>query len=148
MRLSSFSTFLKTPSSGRTEAGKVGVGCFVDGTEGEGVLVARVLDELEDLVDSSERVVEVGGVLEPVAVAKSLTNVEAVHATRQGVKANDDVHVVLLNGILGDDAEVLLLVTSVELRSRNLDPSGVGGGDAKSVHSDGGKLVDGGGVEE
>jgi hypothetical protein len=132
----------------RTEASEMGVGCLVDGTEGESVLVARVLDELEDLVDSGESVVEVGGVLEPVAVAESLANVEAVHATWERVKTDDDVHVVLLDSILCDGAEVLLLVTSIKLRSRNLDPSGVGGGDTKSIHTDRGKLVDGRGVEE
>ena len=135
-------------AGGGAEAGEVGVGGFVDGGEGEGVLVAGVLDKLEDFVDGFEGVVEVGGVLEPVAVAEGFADVEAVDAAGEGVQPYDHVHVVHLDRVLCDGAEVFLLVAGVELRAGDLDPGSVCGGDAEGVYPDGGEFVDGGGVEE
>lgn len=135
-------------TGGGAEAGEVSVGSLVDGAESECVLMPRVLEEFEDLVYGLEGVVEVGSVLEPVAVVESLTDVKAVDTTGQGVKADNDVHAILLDSVVGDGAKVLLLVASVELRARNLDPGGVGRRDTESVDTDGSKLVDRGGVQE
>lgn len=66
----------------RTETGQV-VGSLVDGSDSESVLVARLLDEVENTVDSLETVVKVGGVVEPVVVEESLANVEVVDTTRK-----------------------------------------------------------------
>jgi hypothetical protein len=52
--------------------------------------VAAVLDEVEDTIDSLERVVEVGGVVEPVVVEESLADVEVVYTTGKRVKTDDD----------------------------------------------------------
>jgi hypothetical protein len=44
--------------------------------------VAAVLDEVEDTIDSLERVVEVGRVLEPAVMEESLADIEVVDTTR------------------------------------------------------------------
>lgn len=64
------------------------------------------------------------------------------------MKANDNVHAVRVHSIIGDSLEPLLLVTTVQLRARNLDPSGVGGRDSEKVDTNAGKLVNSGGVQE
>ncbi|KAI6756045.1 hypothetical protein HG530_011781 [Fusarium avenaceum] len=108
----------------------------------------RVDDEVALLVE--ERGPE-GSTLEVIlqhdwdALINSLDSLEnSVH----GVKADDDMHVVPLNGILSDPAQMLLLLTRVESRPRDLDPSRVSSGDAEGVDSDLGKRVDGRGVKE
>jgi hypothetical protein len=52
--------------------------------------VSAILDEVEDTINSLVRVVEVGGVIEPVIVEESLADVEVVDATRKRVKTDDD----------------------------------------------------------
>jgi hypothetical protein len=76
-------------TSRRSETSKV-VGSLVDGSNGEGIHVTAVLDKLEDTVDGLERVVEIGGVVEPGVVEKSLANVEVVDTTRERVETNND----------------------------------------------------------
>jgi hypothetical protein len=58
------------------------------------------------------------------------------------------VHVVLQDSIVGDDLEPLLLGTRVQLGSRDLDPSSVGGRDTESVDSNACELINGRGVEK
>ena len=125
--------------------------------------MAGGLHEVEDSVDSLEGVVQVGSVVEPALVAVGLTDVETVDTTWEVVETDNNVHVVALNGVLGNGAEVLLLVTVVKSGAWNLlwqllalgitversgtyDPSGVGGWNAESVDTDRGELVNGGGV--
>jgi hypothetical protein len=62
-----------------------------------------------------------------------LTNIQGVDTTRQGVKTNNDTHVVLPNGVGGNLLQVLLLIAVVQLRAGDLDPSSVGCRDAKKV---------------
>lgn len=123
---------------GGAEAGEVGVGGFVDGGDGEGLHAVAGLDKVEDTVDGLEGVVEVGRVEEPVAVAEGFADVETVDTAGQAVETDDDVHAVLVDGVVGDLAEPGLLVTGVELGAGDLDPGGVGGWDAESVDTDGG----------
>jgi hypothetical protein len=52
--------------------------------------VSAVLDEVENTIDGLVRVVEVGGVVEPVIVEESLADVEVVNATRKRVETDDD----------------------------------------------------------
>lgn len=51
-----------------TESNKVSVGSLVDGSDGEGVDVTRSLDEVEDAIDSLERVFKVRAVKEPACM--------------------------------------------------------------------------------
>lgn len=67
---------------------------------------------------------------------ESLANVEVVDATKKRVKTNDDVHLVLLDDVVGDLAEVRSLVSVTEGRSRNINPRSIGGGNAQNVDSD------------
>jgi hypothetical protein len=76
-------------SSSRSETGKVIRG-LVDRSNGEGIHVSAILDEVEDTINSLVRVVEVGGVIEPVIMEESLADVEVVDATRKRVKTDDD----------------------------------------------------------
>jgi hypothetical protein len=76
-------------SSSRSETGKV-VRSLVDWSDGEGVYVSAVLDEVENTIDGLVRVVEVGGVVEPVIVEEGLANVEIVNATWKRVKTDND----------------------------------------------------------
>lgn len=80
-------------------------------------------------------------------MAKGFANVEAVDAAGQRVQSDDDVHVVLCNGVVCDCAEVGLLVAVVELGAGEVYPCSVGGGDAKGVDADGGEFVDATGVK-
>lgn len=79
---------------------------------------------------------------------EGLADIEVVDTTGQRVEANNDVHVVLADCIVGNDLEPLLLVTRVQLGARDLDPSGVGGRDTEGVNTNTGELIDGGGVQE
>lgn len=129
------------------ETGKV-VGSLVDRGDGEAVGVTGGLDEGQDSIDCLERVGKVSGVEEPAIVTVSLANVKIVDTSGKRVKTDDAVHVVLLNGVLGDGLEVSLLVTAVKLRTWNLDPRSICGWYPQCVDSNGGKLVDGCGVQE
>jgi len=134
-------------TGGCTEAREVVRG-LVDGADGPGSQVTAGLDEVKDGVNGGVSVVKVGGVVEEVVVHESLTNIEVVDTTGEGVKANDDVHAVGVDGVISDGLKVLLLVTVVESRSRNVDPGGVGGRNTESVDTDGGELIDGRLVQE
>jgi hypothetical protein len=130
-----------------TEAGEVVRG-FVDGRDGKGRYAAAGLDEVQDAVDSLERVVEVGGVVEPAVVHQSLTDIEVVDTTGQGVETDDNVHIVLVDGIVGNSLEVLLLVAMVENGAGDFDPCGVGCRNTENVYTNRSQLVDGGSVQE
>lgn len=128
---------------GRAEDDHVGVvvGGFVDGLEGVGLRGSRGLDEVDDLIDHLHGVVEVGLVVEPVPVAGGFADGQAVDAAGEGVRVDDDVHVVSLDGVVGDFFEVGRLVSRVELRAGEIDPCGIGGGDAQDCDTAGGELV-------
>lgn len=79
---------------------------------------------------------------------ESLTNVEIVDSTGKRVETNDDVHLVLLDGVVGDLPEVRLLVSVIEGRSRNIDSRSIGSGNAQSVDSDACERIDGRGIQE
>jgi hypothetical protein len=64
------------------------------------------------------------------------------------VQANNNVHVVLGDGIVRDSLEVRLLLTMVKSRPRNGHPGGVCSRDAEGIDTNRGKLVDGGSVQE
>lgn len=64
------------------------------------------------------------------------------------MKADDNVHAILQHSVIGDNLQPLLLVTTVELGTRNLNPSSISGRDAKNVDTNTGELVDSGGVQE
>jgi hypothetical protein len=64
------------------------------------------------------------------------------------VKTDNNVHVVFVNGIVCEDSEVSLLVSRVELASRNLGPGCVGSGDTESVNALSTHLIDIGDSEE
>jgi hypothetical protein len=81
-------------------------------------------------------------------VTKGFTDIEPVDASWERVQTKNDVHAILLDGVVGDRSQVLLLVTVVQHRSGNIDPSGVGGGDSKSVDANRGELVNIGGGNE
>jgi hypothetical protein len=76
-------------TSSRSKSGKV-VGSLVNRSDGEGVHVSAVLDEVENTIDGLVRVVEVGGIVEPVIVEESLANVEVINATWKRVKTDND----------------------------------------------------------
>lgn len=127
---------------GAAELGEVGVvGGLVDGLEGEVGGVLGGLDEGEDRVDCVQTVLEVAGGVEPIAAADALTDFEAVKTAGETVEVDDNVHVVLADGVVGDGAEVFLLVAVVELRTGNLDPGGVGHRDTQDVDAGLGKSV-------
>jgi hypothetical protein len=129
------------------KAGKVVAG-LVDGRNGERALAARSLDEVEDRVNSLEAVVEVGRVLEPAIVPKGLTNGQSVDTARKRVKANDDVHVVLVDGVVSECSKVRLLVSRVKHASGDLGPSGISGRNSQSVDTLGSHLINVGKGEE
>lgn len=107
------------------------------------------LDEVEDGIDRLVGVIEVCSVVEPGVVHQGSTNVEVVDTSGQGVQTDDDdVHAVLVDGIVGDGLKVLLLLAGVESRAGNLDPCSVGSGNAKGVDTDSSYLIDSGGVQE
>jgi len=58
------------------------------------------------------------------------------------------MHVILLDGVLGDGTEVALLVSVVEGGAGDVDPSSVGRWNAESVDADRSELVDSAGVQE
>lgn len=130
-----------------TEATEV-VRCLVDGSNGPGSQVSAGLDEVKNSIDGIVGVVEVGGVVEEVVVHESLTNVEVVDTTGERVKADNDVHAVGVDGVVGDGLEVLLLVTVVKSGARNLDPCGVSCRDTESVDTNRGELINGRVVQE
>lgn len=134
-------------TSRSTEAGEVVRG-LVNGGESPGGQVSTGLDEVKNGIDGVVGVVEVGGVVEEVVVHKSLTDVEVVDTTRERVKANNNVHAIGVDGVVGDGLEVLLLVTVVESRSGDLNPCRISCWDSEGVHADGGKLVNSRSVEE
>lgn len=134
--------------TGSGTKGRQVVAGLVDGGNGEGVEGSALLGELEDLVNGLPAVVQVGLVVEPAVTHQTLANVEVVDTTGQGVKTNDDVHAVCLDGILGDLAEVGELVSVVELRAGDVNPGLVSCRDTQGVDTDAGKLIDGRGVEE
>ena len=53
----------------------------------------------------------------------------------------DDVHIVLCNGVCGDGFEEGFLVAAVVVGAGDLDPGGVGGGDAEDSDVGGGEFV-------
>ena len=127
--------------------------------------MGRGLDKVEDLIDSLEGIVEVGSVVEPSVVKQGLTcrlsvqgsrycgstsqtNIEIVHAARKRMKTNDDMHVVSLDGVLGDGTEVALLISVVKSGAGEVDPGSVSCGNTKSVNADGSELVDSASVQE
>lgn len=134
-------------TGGSTESGEVVRG-LVDGADGPGGQVAACLDEVDDGVNGLVCVVEIGSVKEEVVVHKGFADVEVVDTAGQGVQADDNVHAVGVDGVVGNGLEVLLLVAVPEGGAGNLDPGGVGGGDSQSVNTDSSELVDGGLVEE
>lgn len=81
----------------RAEAREVRVRGFVDGCDGEGVLVAGGDDEDEDALDGLQGVGEVCAILEPVAVAESFADVKGVDATGERVQACSELSALLLN---------------------------------------------------
>ena len=109
------------------------VGGLVDVGESETPGVAGLDKEVQDLLDGLVGVCQVGGVEEPVVVAGGLADIQVVHTAREGVEADDDAHVVFLDGVDGDILQVFLLVAMVESRSRDLDPGSVCGRDAEGV---------------
>lgn len=121
---------------------------LVDGGDGEGVQVSALLGELEDLVNGLQAVVQVGLVVEPAVAHQTLTNVQVVDTAGEGVETDNDVHAVLLNGVLGDLAQVGELVTVVELGARDVNPGSIGCRDTQGVDADTCELVDGRLVEE
>lgn len=130
---------------GAAELGEVGVvRGLVDGLEGEVRGVLGGLDESEDCIDCVQTVFQVAGRVEPVAAADTLADLESVDATGKTVKVDNDVHVILVDGIVGDGAKIFLLVTVVELRARDFDPCGVGRGDTQDIDARLGKGVDDG----
>jgi len=58
------------------------------------------------------------------------------------VQADDDVHIVLLDGVKRNLAEIVLLVSTVELGTRNFDPGSISSGNAEGVDVLFGHLVD------
>lgn len=58
------------------------------------------------------------------------------------METNDDVHVVLVDGVVDDVGKSCLLTTSVKLAARNFDPGSVRGGNANGVDSELAHLVD------
>lgn len=81
-------------------------------------------------------------------MTESFTDVEPVGSSRKRVQAQDNVHTVLLDGVVGDRSQVLLLVTVVQHGPGNIDPSGVGSSDSKRVDADRGESVDVGGGDK
>ena len=129
------------------EPGEVVTG-LVDRGDGERVLATGSLDEGQDRVNGLEAVVEVGGVLEPGVVSESFTNGKGVDTTGQRVETDNNVHVVLVDGVVGQGSEVSLLVTRVKHAAGDLGPGCVSGRDTKSVDTLGTHLVDVGSGEE
>jgi hypothetical protein len=152
-------------TSGRSESGKVTINTIstvriancsvkdlrvrslVDRGNGECVEVARALHESENSIDSLERPVQVGGVVEPLIVAESLADIKAVDATWEGVQANHTVHIIFLNCICCYCSKIRLLVAVVQSRARHIDPGSICGRNTESVDADGSQFVDGTSVE-
>ena len=127
-----------------TSSGKVGsdITRLVDGRDSEGVDVTGGGNEAEDGIDGLEGVGKVLGRVEPSGGTDALTSGKAVDTTREGVKTDDDVHTVALDGIVADSLEVSLLVTVVKTRAGNGDPSRVVGRDSEKVDTSSGERVD------
>lgn len=62
--------------------------------------------------------------------------------TWQRMQTNDNMHAVRGNGIVGDLAQILLLVAAVQIGSWDFYPGRIGHGDSKEVDIDRRKLVD------
>lgn len=101
-------------SNGGTKSCEV-VGCPVDGSNGKCVDVTAGLDEVQHAINSLERAINVSSVIEPALVKQSFANVEVVHTAGEQMKIDNDVHVVLGDGILGYGLQVAQLVAMVEL---------------------------------
>jgi len=134
-------------AAGAAKGGNVVRG-FVDGGKSPGSEVSAVDEELQDGVDGLVRLLEAGLVVEPGVMHGGFTNVEVVSTTGERVETDNNVHAVVLDGMVGDELEPVLLVAVVLLGARNLDPSAVSGGNSESVDTDGSELVNGRCVQE
>ena len=114
---------------------------FVDRLDGVGIRVSGCLYEVDKRVDGTHRPVQVCLVPPPAPVSNCLADVQSISATRQGVDIDNNVHVVFLNGVICDLAQVVLLVAMVHLGSRELDPSSIGCWDTENRDSSRGQLI-------
>jgi hypothetical protein len=71
--------------------------------------------------------------LEPAIISGLFSDVKGVDTAWERVQANDNAHVVLLDGIGGDLLQPILLVAMIQGGSGNLDPCCVCGWDTESV---------------
>jgi hypothetical protein len=82
-------------------------------------------------------------------VHEGLANIEAVGVAGERVQSEDNVHVVLLNRVLGNFREIMLssvLLAVVKLGTQDLDSCGVGNTDAQRTNTS--ELVDCGRVKK
>ena len=130
---------------GRSKVSQTGVTSFIACTESELTRVGGVENEGDHVVHYVESLLEVSGIVPPSGMSKSFTDVEGVGCVQDRfwsvawsdiptcialtttgirVKTQDNVHA-FRDSVVGDRLQILLLVSVVQLRSRNLGPSSV-----------------------
>jgi hypothetical protein len=134
-------------TSGRTKASEV-IECLIDRGDCKGVHVVAALGELQNTIHSPERIIEAGSIVEPSSMEDGLTNIEVFHATKERVKADNDVHAVIGNGVVRYRLKELLMVIGIQLRIGNGGPCCICSRIAKVVDYYICELVDGAGVEK
>jgi hypothetical protein len=121
------------------------------------------LYEVQDAVDRLQGVVQVGLVVEPIVSSERFADLERVETTCQRrrrvrtlysssktaheltwqrMQPNDDMHAIRADGVVGDLAQILLLIATIQVGSRDFHPGRVGHRDPKCVDVDRRKLVD------